>query len=135
MKLSKRKSEVLAAEQGVIAELASIEGLAANSVEGTGADVVRTYPASKGLCHVIYGVHVSYDDAPPAGSTLVITFGGAVVYKIALTASGAGPINFPRPLRSKDDVEVVVTLLNPGAATGNLNVFHEPCPAKTSSIA
>lgn len=87
----------------------------ANYVTATNAAAVLTYAAAgSGVSHVIGGLVFSYSGTPTGGS-LTITDGGTTVFSVDITASGPGPIVFPRPMKFAANSAVVVTLAAGGS--------------------
>lgn len=100
-------------------------------VPSSNTAAVVTLAAETSLCHVVTGVHFSYDDDPTNGS-LVITHGGGstVKYSLIITSKGAGPLSFNPPLKFPVGDAVVVTLAAGGSGvSGRLNVLaHTESP-------
>lgn len=88
---------------------------AANYATATNAAATLTYAAAgSGVSHVIGGIVFSYSGTPTGGS-LTITDGGVTVFSVDITASGPGPIVFPRPMKFAANSAVVVTLAAGGS--------------------
>jgi hypothetical protein len=86
---------------------------------------IVTYAAVAGQRHYIKGVAWSYDTAPAALSTLIITDGGAIVFHQYISAAGPGfqELAGEKGMRCTANSIVVVTLLAGGAAcTGSVSV-------------
>ena len=61
-------------------------------VSDAGGAAVRTLAAEAGKKAYVGDVVFAYDATPPAGATLTVTDDGAVVWQVAVTSAGPGPL-------------------------------------------
>lgn len=92
-------------------------------VSAPGAAAVRTLAATPGRRHYLPRVHFGYSATPPAGATLTITDGGALVYSVPVTSEGPGPLEL-HIHSAAENTAMVITL----SAGGGTIVAHVNTP-------
>lgn len=92
-------------------------------VSAPGAAAVRTLAATPGRRHYLPRVHFGYSATPPAGATLTITDGGALVYSVPVTSEGPGPLEL-HIHSAAENTDMVITL----SAGGGTIVAHVNTP-------
>lgn len=100
-------------------------------VPSSNTNAVVTLAEAAGLCHVVTGVHFSYDGDPTGGSLVIAHGSGPTTkYSLIITSKGAGPLSFNPPLKFPVGEAVVVTLAAGGSSvSGRLNVLaHTESP-------
>jgi len=102
---------------GALVAAADVHAPASNTA------AVVAYTGLAGVAHVISGIAFGYD-TDPTGGLLTITSGGATVFSVPITKSGAGFIPFTPPKLSAVAADLTITLAAGGAGcTGKVSVL------------